>query len=114
MEDVYKIVCSYEKVSKHLEQHPNDYKKVIKFIDEIKGEYNQRFLTAVEAFVDNTFVKLYDGYNVQLPSGFDLNQILEEYHVVLCPNHQSHADYVALQYIFYKQFRIPVYIAGGN
>ncbi|MDP7320447.1 MAG: 1-acyl-sn-glycerol-3-phosphate acyltransferase [Bacteriovoracaceae bacterium] len=113
MEDVYKIVCSYEKVSKHLEQHPNDYKKVIKFIDEIKGEYNQRFLTAVEAFVDNTFVKLYDGYNVQLPSGFDLNQILEEYHVVLCPNHQSHADYVALQYIFYKQFRIPVYIAGG-
>jgi glycerol-3-phosphate O-acyltransferase len=113
LEDVYKIVCSYEKVSKHLEQHPNDYKKVIKFIDEIKGEYNQRFLTAVEAFVDNTFVKLYDGYNVQLPSGFDLNQILEEYHVVLCPNHQSHADYVALQYIFYKQFRIPVYIAGG-
>ncbi|MBD65485.1 MAG: hypothetical protein CME62_09780 [Halobacteriovoraceae bacterium] len=113
MENVYDIVLSFEKVSEHLKNNPGDKKKILKCIDEISGDYNKGYLTVMESFVDNTFVKLYDGINVELPDGFDLNQTLEKYHVVLCPNHQSHADYFALQYIFYKQFRIPVYIAAG-
>ena len=33
--------------------------------------------------------------------------------VVLVPNHQSHADYIALNYAIIKKFGFPVYIAGG-
>ena len=113
MENIYDIVCSYEKVKVHLEKHPEDRKKICKYVDEIKGAYSTKVLTAMEKFIDKTFVKLYDGFNVDTPEGFNLNETLKKYHVVLCPNHQSHADYLALQYIFYKKFKIPVYIAAG-
>lgn len=113
MDKTYDIVLSYEKVRKHLEKNPKDEKKIKKFIDEISGDYHKRVLSVMEVFMDNTFVKLYDGFNLQVPEGFDLHKILESHHVVICPNHQSHADYVALQYIFYKFFKTPVYIAAG-
>jgi glycerol-3-phosphate O-acyltransferase len=113
LEDIYDIVCSYEKVREHLKSHPNDRDKICKYIDEIKGDYSSKMLGAVETFMDKTFVKLYDGFNVDVPQNFDLKETLKNYHVVLCPNHQSHADYIALQYIFSKKFKIPVYIAAG-
>lgn len=112
-EDVYSIVFSYEKVREHLEKKPEDKKKVIDIVNEIKGDYNMGVLGAMEKFMDKTFVKLYDGFNLEKPEGFDLHEILKTHHVVMCPNHQSHADYLALQYIFYKEFKIPVYIAAG-
>lgn len=113
MDKTLDIVLSYEKVRNHLAKKPKDEKKIKKFIKEIQGDYKQGILSAMEVFMDNTFVKLYDGFNLQVPDGFDLHATLEKYHVVICPNHQSHADYVALQYIFYKHFRTPVYIAAG-
>lgn len=113
MSEVYEIVCSYPKVAEHLAQNPKDKELIHKHIDEIKGAYSTSVLSAMETFMDKTFVKLYDGFNLHLPDGFDLQETLKNHHVVLCPNHQSHADYVALQYIFYKRFKIPVYIAAG-
>tara|TARA_Y100000768_G_scaffold388748_1_gene386798 strand:+ start:21690 stop:23420 length:1731 start_codon:yes stop_codon:yes gene_type:complete len=100
-------------VAEHLAQNPKDKELIHKHIDEIKGAYSTSVLSAMETFMDKTFVKLYDGFNLHLPDGFDMQETLKNYHVVLCPNHQSHADYVALQYIFYKRFKIPVYIAAG-
>ncbi|MCY4523857.1 MAG: 1-acyl-sn-glycerol-3-phosphate acyltransferase, partial [Halobacteriovoraceae bacterium] len=32
----------------------------------------------------------------------------------LVPNHQSHADYVAINYMFYRKYKVPVYSAGGK
>ena len=113
MENIYDIVCEFEKVKEHLIKNPDDKKKVKKFIDEIKGDYQESMLSVMEKFMDKTFVKLYDGFNLDLPEGFDLLKTLEDYHVVICPNHQSHADYIALQYIFYKEFKLPVYVAAG-
>lgn len=113
MNDIYEIVCSYPKVQEHLVAHPEDRSQIVKHIDEIKGAYSTSVLSAMETFMDKTFVKLYDGFNMELPEGFDLKQTLENFHVVLCPNHQSHADYVALQYIFHKRFKLPVFIAAG-
>lgn len=110
---VYDVVCSYEKVKLHLEKRPQDKKKVIKFIDEIKGGYSKRTVSALEKFLDTTFAKLYDGVTLETPEGFDLKEALKDHHVVLCPNHQSHADYIAIQYILYKNFKLPVYIAAG-
>jgi glycerol-3-phosphate O-acyltransferase len=113
VKEIYEIVCSYKKVSDHLSKSPKDKDKICKYVDEIKGEYSNSVLKSMETFIDKTFIKLYDGFNLELPDGFDLNETLDKYHVVLCPNHQSHADYIVLQYIFYKQFKIPVYIAAG-
>ncbi len=113
MEDVYQIVCSYEKVREHLKSHPEDKKKIHKFIDEIKGGYSSTAIKGLEKFLDTTFVKLYDGVNLELPEGFDLKKCLETYHVILCPNHQSHADYIAIQYVLYKKYKLPVFIAAG-
>lgn len=113
MDNTLDIVLSYGKVKAHLAKKPKDEKKIKKYINEIQGDYKQGVLSALEVFMDNTFVKLYDGFNLQVPEGFDLHATLEKYHVVICPNHQSHADYVALQYIFYKFFKTPVYIAAG-
>lgn len=112
-DDIYDIIFSYEKVRSHLDKKPEDKEKIKKFIDEIKGDYRHGVLSAMETFMDKTFIKLYDGFNLDLPKDFDLAAILREYHVVLCPNHQSHADYIALQYIFHKKFKLPVYIAAG-
>lgn len=113
MNNIYDIVLSYGKVRAHLEKNPKDEKKIKKYIDEISGDYRDGVLSAVEVFMDKTFMKLYDGFNLQVPDGFDLPKTLEKYHVVICPNHQSHADYIALQYIFHKFFKTPVYIAAG-
>lgn len=113
MSKLYDVVLSYPKVATHLEANPGDKKKILKCIDEIKGDYSKSVLATMEKFIDKTFSKLYDGFNVELPDGFNLKELLEKYHVVLCPNHQSHADYIALQYIFLKQFKVPVYIAAG-
>lgn len=113
MDNTYDIVLSYEKVRNHLKDNPKDEKKIKKCIDEISGDYREGVLSALEVFMDKTFMKLYDGVNLQVPKDFDLHKILAKYHVVICPNHQSHADYVALQYLFYKKFKTPVYIAAG-
>lgn len=113
LEDVYNVVCSYEKVKNHLEVHPGNKKKIHQYIDEIKGGYSKKTVLALETFLDNTFVKLYDGVNLEVPEGFNLAKTLETHHVVLCPNHQSHADYIAIQYVLYKNFKLPVYIAAG-
>lgn len=113
LDEVYKIVCSYEKVKKHLEIKPDDKKKICKHIDEIKGGYSRKAVSTLESFLNKTFVKLYDGVNLEVPKGFDLAECLKEYHVVLCPNHQSHADYIAIQYVLFRKYKLPVYIAAG-
>lgn len=82
-------------------------------VDEIKGDYRPSFVGSASTFIDKTFMRLYDGVNLELPDGFDIRELQEKYHLILVPNHQSHADYIALQYILYKWFRMPVYIAAG-
>lgn len=113
MKEVYDVVLSYEKVRNHLAQCPNDKNKILKMIDEISGNYKTSVVGATASFLDKTFLKLYDGVNLKLPEGFNIREMQKKYHIILVPNHQSHADYIALQYILYKEDKIPVYIAAG-
>jgi glycerol-3-phosphate O-acyltransferase len=110
---VYDVVLTYEKVRSHLEKNPEDKNKILKMIDEIKGNYRTNVVGATASILDKTFLKLYDGVNLNLPDNFDIREMQKKYHVILVPNHQSHADYIALQYILYKHDKIPVYIAAG-
>lgn len=113
MKEVYDVVLSYEKVRNHLAHCPNDKNKILKMIDEISGNYKTSVVGATASFLDKTFLKLYDGVNLKLPEGFNIREMQKKYHIILVPNHQSHADYIALQYILYKEDKIPVYIAAG-
>lgn len=113
MKEVYDVVLAYEKVKNHLEHCPNDKNKILKMIDEISGNYKTSVVGATATFLDKTFLKLYDGVNLKLPEGFNIREMQKKYHIILVPNHQSHADYIALQYILYKEDKIPVYIAAG-
>jgi glycerol-3-phosphate O-acyltransferase len=113
LSDVHDIVLSYEKVRNHLEKNPSDKPKILKMVDEIKGDYKSSVVGATTKFLDKTFLKLYDSVNLNLPESFNIRELQKKYHLILVPNHQSHADYIALQYILYKHDKIPVYIAGG-
>lgn len=113
MNEVYDVVLSYEKVKKHLEKTPEDKNKILKIVDEIKGDYRASVVGTTSSFLDKTFLRLYDGVNLNLPDNFDIRKKQEDYHIILVPNHQSHADYIALQYILYKHDKVPVYIAAG-
>jgi len=58
--------------------------------------------------------KLYQSIYCDLPyEGFNLNDLSKKFNLVLVPNHQSHGDYIALSYLFFKKFRTPISIAGG-
>jgi len=111
--EVYDIVLTYEKVREYLKTNPEDEKKILKIVDEISGDYRFGVVGAATKFIDKTFMRLYDGVNLDIPDGFNIKQLQKKHHVILVPNHQSHADYIALQYILYKHSRIAVYIAAG-
>ena len=111
--EVYDMVLSYVKVRQHLKNHPEDKTKILKFVDEIKGDYRFSVVGATAGFLDKTFMRLYDGVTLKTPDNFDIRELQKDYHLVLVPNHQSHADYIALQYLLYKNYKIAVYIAAG-
>lgn len=106
-------VLSYPKVAELLEDDPSLEKQVLANIEEIKGNFNPKLIKASIKVLDATLAKLYDSFSLTLPKGFSFEQALKSHHVVLVPNHQSHADYIALTYMFYKRFEVPIFIAAG-
>ena len=110
---VIKSVLSYPELKEHLESQPEDRYQVIKSIDEIHGSFNRSMGQVAKKFLEKTFLKLYNSIDLELPDNFDLKQLKKKYHLVLVPNHQSHADYLALAYLFYHRFNEPLYIAAG-
>jgi glycerol-3-phosphate O-acyltransferase len=113
LREVEEIVFAYPKLQERLTQRPQDKARVKKIIEEIHGDFSPNVVKAALKIIDNTFMRLYDGVNLEIPPHMDMNALKEKYHVVLVPNHQSHADYVALTYLIYKHFELPVYVAGG-
>lgn len=111
--DVLDIVASYPKLAHRLQERPADRARMEKIVAEIHGDFSPAVVKTVSSVIEATFLKLYDGINLDLPAGTDLAKLRETHHIVLVPNHQSHADYVALTYCMWKNFELPVYVAGG-
>lgn len=111
--DVLDLVLSYPKLAERLKERPSDRSKVEKIVHEIHGDFSPTVVKTAAGFLDATFMRLYDGVNLHIPSGLDLAKLREQYHIVLVPNHQSHADYVALTYVIWRNFGLPVYVAAG-
>ncbi len=112
-DDAFETVLTYPKLQERLAVRPDDAAKVRKLFKEIHGEFSPTVVKAAATFVDATFAKLYDGVNIELPEGMDFYKLRENNHIVLVPNHQSHADYVALTYSMFKKFEIPIRVAAG-
>lgn len=112
-ESVHDIVTSYPKLSEYLSKNPSSITEVVEVIDEIRGKFSSKIAGFAVDLIDKTLAKLYDHVNFQYPEDLDIEKLANENHVVLVPNHQSHADYIALNYIWYKTFKVPVHVASG-
>lgn len=116
MSALEKIVFSYPKIQERLSQkaESRDVKeKILKNLNEIKADFSYATIKTFEKMLDATLGKLYDGINLD-DGGLDFKKAVKENSVVLVPNHQSHADYVAINYKVFKTYDIPLHVAGGN
>jgi glycerol-3-phosphate O-acyltransferase len=112
-EAAFEIVVKYPKLAERLAQRPDDIAKVKKLFKEINGEFSPTMVSTACTVIDKTFARLYDGVNLEVPPGMDFHALAKKYHIVLVPNHQSHADYVALTYSMFKTFQVPIRVAAG-
>jgi glycerol-3-phosphate O-acyltransferase len=113
IKEVVETVVSYPKLAERLEANPGEKDRVKKLVKEIAGDFNPDVVRSYVKLVDATFAKLYDGVSFDVPENFDLKALSEDNHIILVPNHQSHADYIALTYVIFGVYSLPVYIAGG-
>lgn len=107
-----KIVLSYPKLKDRIKSE-SDQKKVLKNLEEIRAEYSEPYIKSFSKFLDASLPKLYDGLHLDT-GDLDFKKLAKDKCVVLVPNHQSHADYVAINYLVYKKFGITLYVAGGS
>lgn len=111
-----KIVLSYPKLKARIEGRENpkeEREKALKNLKEIRAEFSKTYIKSFQKLLDSTLPKLYDGVNFS-ENGVDFNKLVKEKSVVMVPNHQSHADYVAINYMVFKKYGFPLYVAGGN
>ena len=113
-EHLEKIVLSYPKLQdwiKSRSEPDTERVKVVGLVREIAADYSRPTLDVVCRFLNKLFSKFYDGID------FDMGDFTPQDYgndsVVLVPNHQSHADYLALNYTFFRKFSLPIYTAGG-
>ncbi len=110
-----KIVLSYSKLANFVGDNGLERSKALKNLKEIKAEFSPTFVKKLGDFLDMPFSKLYDGINVDIPDDLDLITLCDQYNVIMVPNHQSHADYMALNYALHEKYdnKLPIHIAGG-
>lgn len=107
-----KHILEYSKLKNRIKNN-QDSEKIIKNLYEIADNFSYSTIGGFKKLLDVTFNRLYDSINFNIPKGMDFKKLCEENNVVLVPNHQSHADYVAINYMVIKHFNFPLYVAGG-
>jgi len=108
-----KYFWEYPKLSKWCAENSDKKPLLSSMFKEIHGDVNTKLLEGTIKVIDKTVGRLYDHLELSVPYGFDLNEVSEKHNIILVPNHQSHADYVAITYLFYKKFKRGLHIAGG-
>ena len=109
------IVLGYPKLESRLAD-TKDKEKLLASIKsnlkEISDDFTEKYINNLKRFLDSALPKLYDGLEFDEGSN-DFKSLVKDNSVVLVPNHQSHADYLAVNYLVYKNFKFPLYVAGG-
>jgi len=107
------IVLSYPKLAERIGSKIQEKKKTEKNLKEIAADFSKTYISSFQKILDATLPALYDGINLDPLADIDFKKIALENNVVMVPNHQSHADYIALNYMVYKKYKFPLYVAGG-
>ena len=116
LDKLQKTVLSYPKLKERIENSSDpkaSKEKALKNLNEMKADFSKRYIGMMEKMFDATLPRLYDGINFN-DNGRDLPELMKNNSIVLVPNHQSHADYVAINYMFYKTYKRPLFVAGGD
>ena len=84
-------------------------------MEEIQADYSPILIKKLRDICNVPLSKMYDGINFEVTDNLDLLQLTRENNVIFVPNHQSHLDYLALNYAIHREYnnQIPVHIAGG-
>ena len=116
MRNIQNTVLSYPKLKHWIEgrkESKNEKEKVLKNLRELAtGGVSAPYIKGTRVLLDTLFPLLYDDLYLH-DNGLDIKNIMEENYTVFVPNHQSHADYITLNYLIYKKYETPVHIAGG-
>lgn len=112
--DEITTILEYSKLKNYLRGRPKEKEQALKYIKEIRSDFSHRFTSNVRKLLDVVLRTLYDGINFNLPPSMNFKKFCLENNVILVPNHQSHADYVLLNYLLYKSYGISIYVAGGE
>lgn len=116
MTNMEKIVLGYHKLDARISSRDDSRKerdKALKNLAMIRAEFSPTAIKTFQKLLDTTMKKVYDKINFD-DSLVDINSLLKNHSVVLVPNHQSHADYLAINYVFYQNYKTPLYVAGGD
>lgn len=111
--EMEEIVLSYPKLRERIKHKEEDQLKILKNLKEIRAELSLTFLKGFEKFLDASLSQIYDGINFD-DNGQNLNELAKNNNIVLVPNHQSHADYLVMNYIYFKKYSSPLFVAGGS
>ncbi len=115
MKEVQDTVFNYPKLKHWIEGRKNpkkEEKKVLKNLQELATEVSDTYTKSVMALLDTLLPLLYNNLYFH-ENGLDLKNIMKNNCVVFVPNHQSHADYITLNYLIYKKYGVSVHTAGG-
>lgn len=113
MGELAEIVLSYPKLADRIQNDRQLRNKALKNLSEIKADYSKSYVLAFEKILDAALPQLYEGIHLN-QNNLPIAEWIGKKSVIFVPNHQSHADYLAMGYIFYKEFQSPLYVAGGN
>ena len=108
-----RIVLSYPPLAELIKEDQKLRQQCIKNVNEIASTFEKKVIRTVEKTLDVTLLNLYEGINLEINPPYSYPDLIRENNVILVPNHQSHADYIALNYILFKEFKIVPFIAGG-
>ena len=111
--EMEEIVLSYPKLKERIGKKSEEKEKALKNLKEIRAELSLPFLKGFEKFLDASLSQLYDGINFN-DNGQNLKELSKVNNIVLVPNHQSHADYLVMNYVYFKKYQSPLFVAGGN
>jgi len=106
-------LSEYPKLKDYLMDQPEALAEAKNIYKELAATYSPSAVSKLESIFDASFAKLYSGISLQSSEGDDIKQMSKDSHLVLCPNHQSYADFLGITYAFHKKLALPIYIAAG-
>ena len=106
-------VLDYPRLKSRVGDNSELKEQVLKNLEELSADFSKTTIKIFSKVLDGIVKKLYDEIYLDEIADNDFKTLIKEKNVVLVPNHQSHADYLALNYAFYKKFKHPLFVAGG-